>query len=290
MPDLSLAFITAIWGTTFVVNELVLKDAPPLMFLAVRFALAAAVLLAFARGTRHTPGLVRDSLIIGSLLAVSIGCQLAGQVYTTASKTAFITGLSVPLTPIIAYLVARKLPSRANFQGLVLAVAGFVVLAWPKDATRLEPGDALVFLTAVIYGYIIFYMGEVASRHNARRFAAGQISGAAICFLIGRFVIWPFLPKSGAFAAMEARPLPPTTGFWISVLWMALIATVLTFIVQTWAQARMPANHAALIFSMEPVWTALFAAMMLGERMTNREIAGGALILVGILAAERREC
>lgn len=288
MPDLALAFVTALWGTTFVVNELVLKDAPPLLFLAIRFALAAVVLVALARGAPRSAGLRKDSLLIGFLLATSIGCQLAGQIYTTASKTAFITGLSVPLTPIIGFLITRKLPSRANLQGLVLAVAGFFVLAWPRDATRLDPGDALVFLTAVIYGYIIFYMGEAAPRHNARRFAAGQIAAAALFLGLARFAVWPHLPRSGAFATLESRPLPMSGRFWLSVLWMALIATVLTFIVQTWAQARMPATHAAVIFAMEPVWTALFAALTIGERMSAREIAGGVLILAGILVAERR--
>ncbi len=287
VPDVALAFVTAIWGTTFVVNELVLKDAPPFLFLAIRFGLAAITLQILAAGSPRTKGLLRDSVWLGFFLAVSIGCQLAGQVYTTASKTAFITGLSVPLTPVVAFLFARKLPTVANLQGLVLAVIGFVILAWPSDMKGFDPGDVLVLITAICYAYLIFFMGETSINHNARSYAAGQITYAALFFILGRIAMAPFLPSQGALFSLESRPLPRTPGFIFSVLWMALAATVLTFLVQTWAQARMSATHAAIIFALEPVWTVVFASMLLGERMQPREIAGGVLILLGIFAAER---
>jgi len=85
LADSALVLVTAIWGSTFVVNELVLKETPPLLFLALRYGVAAAILVVLARGRRRTPGLLRDSALIGVLLAVGIGCQLVGQLFTTAS-------------------------------------------------------------------------------------------------------------------------------------------------------------------------------------------------------------
>ena len=286
LADLTLCVVTALWGTTFVVNRLVLENAPPLLFLTLRFSLAAAVLAILARGRPVTPGVRRDGALVGVLLGVSIGCQLVGQLFTSASKTAFITGLSVPLTPVVAFLVARKLPSAANLAGLLLAALGFGVFAWPAGATAVEPGDFLVLLTAVIYAWIIFHVGETAPRHDARRYAAGQILWAAVTVGAVRLAVTPFLSGGGTILAAEARPLPLTAGFVAAVLWMAIFATVVTFIAQTWAQARMSAVHAAILFALEPVWTALFAWAVLGERMTRRDAAGAALILSGILVSE----
>ncbi len=284
--DLTLAVVTAIWGTTFVVNRLVLENAPPLLFLTLRFSVAAAVLALLAWRRPATPGVRRDGAFVGVLLGVSIGCQIVGQLFTSASKAAFITGLSVPLTPVVTFLVARKAPSAANLSGLVLAALGFGVLAWPADATTFEPGDFLVLLTAVIYAWIIFYVGESAPKHDARRYAAGQIFWAAVTVAVVRLALTPFLSGPGAFFVAEARPLPRTIGFVAAILWMALVATVVTFIAQTWAQARMSAVHAAIVFALEPVWTAFFAWIALGDRMSRRDVGGAALILGGILVSE----
>ena len=109
--------MTAIWGSTFIVNRLALETAPPLVFILVRFSLAGVVLYVFTRGRPRTPNLARDSAVIGVLLAIGIGSQITGQLFTTASKAAFVTGLSVPLTPVAGYLMTKKKPSRENLAG-----------------------------------------------------------------------------------------------------------------------------------------------------------------------------
>src|SRR5450631_3255409 len=126
--DLVLVVVTAIWGSTFIVNRLAIETAPPLLFVLARFALAAAILWLIARGRPTTPNLVRDSAAVGILLAAGIGCQVVGQLFTTASKAAFVTGLSVPLTPIVGYLLTKKKPSKENLAGLVIAAVGFLFL------------------------------------------------------------------------------------------------------------------------------------------------------------------
>ncbi len=284
--DAALVAVTAIWGSTFVVNELVLSEAPPLAFLVLRFGLAGALLAALSLRRRRTPGLVRQSAVLGGLLAVGIGLQLVGQIFTTASKAAFITGLSVPLTPVVGFLATRRLPSRENSIGLAVAVAGFAVLSWPRDARGLDPGDVLVFATAVVYAVFIVLLSEWSGRHDVRWLSTGQILFAALGVGLARLALSPFLGGGGAFLAAEARPVVLSTRLVLAVLWMALAATVVTFLVQTWAQARMSATHAAVLFALEPVWTALFAAAVLGERLGGRELTGAALVLLGIVIAE----
>ncbi len=288
LADSALVVVTAIWGSTFVVNELVLKEAPPLLFLALRYGVAAAVLVLLARGRRFTPGVVKDSALIGILLAFGIGCQLVGQLFTTASKAAFITGLSVPLTAVAAWALHRQVPSGSNLAGLVLAAGGFGLMAWPVGATRLDPGDLLVFVTAITYAVIIAELGVAAPKHDVRVYSAGQIVFAFAGVLLGRLLLTPFLGRPEAFFAAEARPLAFTPTLLLAILWMGILASVVTSLVQTWAQARMPAVHAAVIFALEPVFTALFAAATLGERLSPREWWGGALVLLGIVVSELR--
>ncbi|HMM34368.1 MAG TPA: DMT family transporter [Thermoanaerobaculia bacterium] len=280
LADSALVLVTAIWGSTFVVNELVLKETPPLFFLALRYGLAAAVLVLLARGRPRTPGVVRGG--------AGIGCQLVGQLFTTASKAAFITGLSVPLTPVAAWLFHRQVPSGTNLAGLVLAAGGFGLMSWPKDASGLDPGDLLVFFTALVYAVIIVELGVASPKHDVRVYSAAQIVFAFLGVLAGRILLTPFLGRPEAFFTAEARPLSFTTQLLLAVLWMGLVASVVTSLVQTWAQARMPAVHAAVIFALEPVFTALFAALTLGERLSTREAWGGGLVLLGIVVSELR--
>jgi drug/metabolite transporter (DMT)-like permease len=136
LADLALVGVTAVWGSTFIVNRLVLDSGPPLLFLILRFSLAALILLPLAMRRERSPHLVRDGAIVGGLLAIGIGCQIVGQVFTTASKAAFVTGLSVPLTPVATYVLTRKKPSGENLAGLALATCGFALLSWPSSSSR----------------------------------------------------------------------------------------------------------------------------------------------------------
>ncbi len=285
--DLVLVVVTAIWGSTFIVNRIVLETSPPLLFVLLRFALAATVLGAVARGRPRTPHLARDSAAVGLLLAAGIGFQVVGQLFTTASKAAFVTGLSVPLTPVAGWLMTRKKPSPENLVGLVIAAAGFTVLTWPKDAASgVNTGDLLILVTAVSYAVLIVIVSETAAGHDVRWYSFGQIAFAAAGVGAARLALAPVVSGRGAFLAAEARPLVLDRTIVLAVLWMALVATVVTFLAQTWAQARMPATHAAIMFALEPVFTALFAALFLGERLSRRDWSGAGLVLAGIVVSE----
>jgi drug/metabolite transporter (DMT)-like permease len=133
---------------------------------------------------------------------------------------------------------------------------------------------------------IIAFMAESAPRHDVRWFATAQIAFAAVGVGLARLAAWPFLGRGGAVFVAESRPLARTWAFLAAVLWMAVVATVVTFVVQTWAQARMTSTHAAILFALEPVFTAAFAALVLGERMSGRDWGGAALVLLGILVSE----
>ncbi len=282
---LALVAVTVVWGTTFIVNAEVLGREPPLGYVASRFVLAAIVLNVVTVGRRKTSGIWRDSLGMGVLLSLGMGAQIVGQTGTSASKTAFITGLSVVLTPVVALIRTRRSPRTAVLAGVALATAGFGLLSWPAGGGGVNRGDLMVLACAVLFA-IYFVENEIRSpRHDPFLYTARQMIAAAVT-LAGASMWLKIARPPLAITAFEAKPFVLDRGFLIAIAYMTVFATIGTFSVQNWAQARLTATRAAIIFALEPVWAAIFAAMILGERMGTRGYAGGALVIAGILVSE----
>jgi len=289
--DAVLVGVTLVWGTSFVVVKNAFEKSPPLQFLFWRFGIATlllgALLLLFG-GRRRSPGIVLDGLVVGALLAGGMGFQVLGVPSTTASKAAFLTGLSVVLTPFAAYVRTRKLPSLENALGVVLAGAGFVLLTFPTKGGPIGRGDLFVGACGVVFAFYIVELAERSPRHDALALTGIQL--ACVCALAGaaslvlRLPIFAALPE----AARETRPVVWQGTFLWSVLYLASLGTIGTFFGQTWAQKRMSATHAAIIFALEPVFAALFAAWLLKERLGLRGVLGGVLVLAGIAVSEMR--
>jgi drug/metabolite transporter (DMT)-like permease len=280
--DAALLLVTVVWGSSFVVVKNVVAESPPLAFVFFRFLLATLVCLLIARKRPRTPGLARDGLVIGGLLAAGMILQVLGQTETSASKAAFLTGLSVVLTPFAAFARTRSLPSLENAIGIALAGVGFVFLTLPQSGGPINRGDVLVFGCGVVFAFYIVEVALRAGRHDAGWLTVWQL---AVVTVIAGILSAAFRV---AGAGVELQPLVWERAFLVSVLYLGTIGTVGTFLTQTWAQRHMSATHAAILFALEPVWAALLAAWLLGERMGTTGFWGGALVLAGIVVSEMR--
>jgi drug/metabolite transporter (DMT)-like permease len=278
--DTVLMLVTVAWGSSFIVVKNVVAESPPLAFLFFRFLLAATIAGLLAWRRPRTSGLLRDGLVIGGLLAAGMTLQVVGQVETSASKAAFLTGISVVLTPFAAYARTRSLPSLENGVGISLAAIGFFLLTFPAGGGLINQGDLLVFGCAILFAFYIVEMALRTPLHDAFCLTAIQlvvvVATAGILAAAGRIAGWP----------LESRPIVWEGTFLRGVLYLGTIGTVGTFLSQTWAQRHMSATHAAIIFALEPVWAAVFAAWFLGERLGARGYWGGALVLAGIVVSE----
>ncbi len=267
---LTLVFITLVWGTTFVVVKDALETLSPALLLALRFS-AAGLLFSWVRPPRQTlvPG-----LILGLLTFAGFATQTLGLVSTTASKAAFITGLSVVLTPIVsAAWFGNRVPPKAFLAACVaLAGLGLMTLTGPVGVTT---GDIWVLGTALAYALYIVYLGEVAAQHSVWALSAVQLwLMAALAW------VWA-LPQIGTLASV---PL----GTYSAILYLAVVATALISVLQVSAQRVVPAYLAALIFVLEPVFAAIFAYFVRGETLGLLGWLGGALIVVAMLISEVR--
>lgn len=267
----ALVGITLIWGTTFVVVKQALATIPVPLLLALRFTLAG-LLLSWARFDRRA---VRPALILGLLAFAGFATQTLGLSLTSASKAAFITGLSVILTPLVAALwLRRRVVGRAYLAALV-ALAGLGLMTLRGGVGSVNGGDLWVVATALAYALFIVYLGEVAGKVSATSLAALQhVPMALLAWL------WA-LPQIG-----ELRHVPATT--FLAILYLAAVATALVAVVQTYAQRVVPAHVAALIFVLEPVFAALFAFVLLGERLGAWGWLGGALVVAAMFVSELR--
>ena len=274
LADGVLVVVTAIWGASFVVVQDALRLADPFTFLVLRFTLAAGLLTVLDwRGLFDRQILVVGAAL-GALLFVGFITQTAGLQFTTPSRSGFLTGLSVLLVPFVGLLLFRKWPSPPVLLGVALAVAGLWLLTggMSGSAGTTAKGDLLTIGCAVAFAFYIVLLEPAARVHPSTPLVAAQLWMVALLALAAL----PFVP----------RYLNPTPAFWWAVLYTGVLSTAVCMLGQTWAQARTSAVRAALIFALEPVFAAVFSVAVGRERLGIRELTGGTLIVLGIVAAE----
>jgi len=274
--DVLLVLVTAIWGWTFPAVKNATAQFPTFPFLALRFTLGALALLPFAWGSlRRLPARGwLAGLGIGSFLFLGYAFQTFGLAFTTSSKAGFITGLSVVIVPVAAAVLERRFPGWPVVSGVTLATFGLALLSLSGSLLP-GPGDLLVLLCAFSFAAHILAVGRWAPGYEARGIALLQIAVAAL---------WSYL------ASWIWQPLPSLTSVagsvWTALAVTGLLATAAAFLIQTSVQRFTTAAHTALIFSLEPVFAALFGYLLAGEVLSPRGWVGAVLILLGILASE----
>lgn len=294
--DGALVLTALIWGSTFFMAKDILTVWPPVGYMFVRFVAAALLLaLMFPRRLVRARGEEwRAGATLGLLMAVGFGLQAAGQVYTTASKSAFVTGLTTPLVPFVAYLILRARPSVENLIGVAFAsLGGLLILAPQGGDGSVNSGDLLTLGSTALFATHITLMSIYARRYDVRQLTVLQITSAAVLFAVAWVGLRVWESLAGALPEAFARETAPLV--WSGrVVWqlvyLATVATVGSFLLWTWGQARTTATHAAVIFSLEPVFATLFAVAVIGasEWMGGRGWLGAALVFAGIIISEMR--
>jgi drug/metabolite transporter (DMT)-like permease len=267
--DLALVVAAFFFGTTFVVVSDAVEDADPVPFIAVRFLVGGAVLGLLSRGRRGTPGELRHGLAAGAALLVGFVLQTVGLQYTTPATSAFITYLLVVFVPLLTFLVLRRRPHPLTLAGLVLAVAGLVMLTGGAG-TALGRGEVLTLGCAVAFAAHIVILGETAGRHDAIRLSWVQVTAVGVACLAASLV--------GGGLAMGRD-------VYLAAAFTGIFATALAFYAMVWAQRVVSPSRAALILLLEPVFAALLA-WATGDPLTAGTVAGGMLILVAVVVAE----
>lgn len=265
-----LILITVVWGTTFVVIKESLSSTPPSLFLALRFT-AAALVLAWVRPDRRSwPW----ALALGLASFVSYGSQTVGLVYTTASKAAFITGLSVIITPFLAGLIQRRWVAGRVWLSAGVALAGLALMTLGGES-GVNLGDLIIVGTAFAYATHILLIAAAVRKHDPLKLAAMQL--------------WPVALLSWGWALPHVHLIPSLpASLWWSIAYLAVVATALVLVLQNYAQRVVPAHVAALVFVLEPFVAALFGWLVLNEQLGVSGWIGGGLVVAAMLISELR--
>ena len=283
-PAIALFLVAAVWGSTFVLNARALEEYPLYAFLALRFGIAALILIALRPDVlkKLTPSNVKLGLVASMFLALGYILQTASLLPadmggTTPARSAFLTGIYVILVPIVQSIMRRHLPDWGVRIGVILAVAGL----WVLSGLNLSEGglydwvlgDTLVLLGALAYTAHMIVLGYTTEKHSTSTLAVLQLAGIAIVTAFASIV-------TGEVAGM-----PPSSTVWFALIVTAVFGSALAFVVQTWAQKILSPSRVALILVLEPVFGGIFGWGAAGE-IPLRELVGAILLIGGMVSAE----
>lgn len=277
LAEFMLVIVTVFWGGTFPLVKDAIKETPVMAFLWIRFALAALILLALA-GPAQIRSLGADGwkrgVGLGILLFSSYAFQTFGLAITSSANAAFITGLNVVWVPLLAGPLLGKPAATGSRIGVVCALCGLFMLSY-QTPFRLNPGDALVMVCSLFVALHVLGLDAWTHGYDGRALAFVQIATMAVLGLLGSLIFEP---------VTWPRQWTPQL-FW-AVIICSVFATVYAFWAMTVFQKMTTPTRAALIYTLEPVFGAIFAVFYAGEQLSKMAWAGGALIVLGMITAE----
>lgn len=270
-----------IWGAAFVAQRAGMDHLGAFTFSGIRMLLGGLVMIPVAAWTgrrqgqeKADPGTQRKAgLLCGLLLFAATSLQQLGLVQTAAGKAGFITALYVVLVPVAGMLFFHTHQGRAVWLGVGLAVAALFLLCVPAGGFEVEGGDLLLI------GCAICFTGQIL---GVDRYAA-RVNGAALArdeFLM-----------TGALSMILALFLEPITwegirGALIPILYTGIMSSAVGYTLQIIGQRDVNPTVASLLMCMESVFAVLTGALLLGERLTARELAGCALMFLAVILAQ----
>lgn len=266
--------VAAIWGSSFPVTKVLFEQIPAMDLLAVRFLLAAVVTGAIFH--RHLRRLTRRGWVTGGVLGVLYAAAQSGWMLglerISPAVSGFVIGLYVVFTPLVAWLMLGTRISRKAWIGAFVSLAGLALLA--LRGFSIGTGELISVGAAAVFGVHIVLLGHWSKASEAIGLSVVQLFSCGLTCM--------------AVAAPDGLELPGDARGWLLIAYLAVVSGALAMVVQTWSQAHLPANRAAIAMSMEPVFATIWSIVLIDESVTWRLLAGGSLMLTGMLIVELR--
>jgi drug/metabolite transporter (DMT)-like permease len=211
---------------------------------------------------------------VGLCLTCVYICCTYGVLYTSISNAGFICALPVVTTPLLEFLLTRRRPERRLLISLALCTVGLALLTL-NEQFRPALGDIICLGVAVFYA-IDLVITDRAVHHpevNALQMGICQLGVVGIAMLILTLLL-------------EEPHLPTTPVIWGSALFLAIFCSGIAFVVQTVQQQYTTASHVGLIFTLEPLFSAIVAYFLANERLQPRGYVGGILMMASLILME----
>jgi drug/metabolite transporter (DMT)-like permease len=265
LAPFALLLVSAAWGLAFVVMKPAIERQSVNNFLFTRFLMAVLVMILIRPQVLKflTKDLLLRGLAAGFLLGGGYIFQTVGLANTGAAITGFVTGLYVVLTPLFAGLIFKERVSKNTWLYVFMATVGLALLS--LKGWSIGFGELMVFFSAIAFAAHITALSKWSAGRDVYAMTITQLTMCAA--------------MTGVASAFEGYSAPPDSGVWAVVVFTAVFATAIAFIVQTWSQAHMSATKVAVILTMEVVFAAFFAIIFAGERLTLQAALGGILVV-----------
>ncbi len=282
---LLLLLTVLVWGATFTLVKSALRDASPLLFNLLRFALATVALaIVNRRHLRSLPGRhLRQAALAGLFLALGYQFQTLGLTQTDAAQSAFITGLVVIFVPVLMLVPSFRPPGSARPHtgaavGAIFAFFGLILITTPADVelhgmfASVSRGDVLTLFGALAFAAHVLTLSRAARAIPPGPLATLQIGSAALVML----TMLPLQPEHITF----------TPRLMLTLVVCSLFATAAAFAIQSFAQRVLPPTHTVVLLTLEPVFAWITSLLVLHEGLNRRFLLGALLILIGIAVVE----
>lgn len=271
--DLLLLLTAAVWGSGFIAQRIAAPHVNIFFYNGGRFLLGALLLLPLVRFKPHIEKKKFSGVLLAGFLLFSAGAlQQAGLITTTAGNAGFITGLYVIFVPIFLWLIWREKQKWNVWVAALVAVMGMLLLS-TGGMLKLAPGDRFEFMGAILWALHVIVVGRTVQGMNPLHFAIWQF---LVCALLNFGTGWISDPQG--FSQISS--------LWWTILYNGIASVAIGFTLQAIAQKHAPPTDAALILSMEAVFSAVFGFIFLSERFTTDQLIGAFLVMAAIILAQ----
>jgi drug/metabolite transporter (DMT)-like permease len=259
-----------------------------MLFIGLRFLIAGLILLPFIinkkldwRNTKLLP-----PIVLGVLLFVGFATQTVGLKYTTATKSAFLTGSAVAIIPFLQIVIERKKPKTGSIIGVAVVLLGILFLSGGNSivtlvediVTNFNFGDLLTLVCAFFFAMYVVYLDMLSSKYLFWILLIIQI-GVSASLAFSTAIIFDLINY-------EALRVEFTTQLGFGVLYTSIFATLFTTTLQTKYQKLVSPTKAGIVYSFEPIFAAIIAFIFLSERITLFGLLGAGLIFIGLIISE----
>jgi len=276
---LCLIVCTLIWGTTFVAQDSGMDNIGPFTFNSVRFfvgflAVSPFFLFFEMRKVKVEKKLFYKLIVpVGFFLFLGTVFQQVALIYTDVANAAFFTIFYVPMVPIIVYfLFAEKLHWSIWPAVLACVLGGYLLSDITNSTVRL--GDTLVFIGAIFWALHIIYIGKIIKQFNLPFFIA-MLQNLIVALLSFLLVV---IFEEINFAKIKLET--------IEILYAGILSGGAAFALQLFGQRNILPAPAAIIMSLEGVFAAVAAWLILNQILGINNIIGCSLILGGVLLSQ----
>ena len=283
MSLFSALLCTFIWGTTFIAQDTGMDKIGPLTFNATRFFIGFITIIPFAlffERKKITSEINKNKKLfykllfwIGLFLFLGTYVQQAALLYTDVANAAFFTIFYVPMVPIILFLFYSKSLHWSIWPSVLFCVVGVYLLSDFSNAT-VRKGDSLVILCALFWSLHIIFIGFFIKNFNLPLFF-GALQALIVALFSTIFALY-----------FETITVPNILNESISIIYAGAMSGGIAFTLQIYAQKNIAAAPAAIIFSLEGVFAALAAWILLNQFLGLNNIIGCSLILGGVLLSQ----